>query len=99
MERAELEGWDSLIANAGSGAPAKQEAAKAEVMKKVVFSLVNLGNDLNGIQRVTGRRLEDLAISINNFSESSAKLYLVNTWLTVVIALATIANVVVAIVK
>jgi len=89
----ELNGWDQIIADAESGVTTREKVAEVRAVKKQVLAIANLGQTIFSIQKVFGSRLDNLKESIDKFNSESSKLYKINIILTIVIALATVANV------
>jgi hypothetical protein len=66
---------------------------------KLVLALVNLQEDIASHQGKTATGLDKLTTSIDKFNDSSGKLARAGLWLSRAIVLATIAQVIIAIVK
>ncbi len=92
-----LDSWDKIIDGSGSDVPAKRDQARVKATKKLVSSITDLNLKIFSLQKVIEYRIDKLKDSIDKFNSETARLYKVNIWLTVIIALATIANVLVAI--
>lgn len=95
----ELEGWDEIIEDAGGGNDDRRTTANVKAARKLVLSIVNLQQAIFSFQKITAPRLDQLRGSIDRFNDSSTKLYWINILLTTVIAIATLANVLVVIFK
>lgn len=95
----ELQGWDEIIEEAGIDNYPSRAKAQAKATAKMVLAVKNLESAIFNHQKKTATRLEALTESINRFDENSGKLYRAGLWLSGAIALAAIAQVIVAIIK
>jgi len=95
----ELEGWDEILGNADSDTPQKRNLSQIKAYQKLVLGIANLGEIIFSSQKHALPRIDNLKDSIDRFNKESSKLYIIYIWLTVVIAVATLANVIITIVK
>lgn len=95
----ELQGWDKIIEEAGIDNSPSRAKAQARATAKLVLAIKNLEASIFSHQKQTATRLDKLTESINKFDENSGKLYKAGLWLSGAIALAAIAQVIVAIIK
>lgn len=95
----ELQGWNEIIEEAGIDNAPSRAKAQAKATAKMVLAIKNLENAIFNHQKKTATRLDNLTESINRFDDNTGKLYKAGLWLSGAIALATIAQVIIAIAK
>lgn len=96
----ELDGWDEIIREVSSiHSPEASKKAQATMIRKLVLSIVNLQETIKSHQAKTTSSLDKLTASIDKFNENSGQLAKAGLWLSGAIAFATIAQVIIAIVK
>lgn len=87
--------WELIVNDSESGVTTQMNKSRVKATEKLVLSIANLGLRAKSISN----RAEDLQKSFDRFNKESSKLYKIYIWLTAVIAVATLTNVLIAIFK
>lgn len=99
MTPSELEGWDEIVDDTTSSDMGKRAHAQISTAHKLVLSIVNLQESIKGHGTKTVAELDKLAKSVDKFNENSGKLATAGLWLSGAIVLATISQVIIALVR
>lgn len=86
----ELQGWEELDQIAGGDSVPVQNKIKIETARKTVLATTNLGNNIFLLQKVLGKRLDDLNEKLESASKSSDEQSKRMFWLTIALVVATI---------
>ncbi len=88
----ELQGWEKLDEIAGGDNVPTQNKIKIETAWKTVLAMSNLGQSIFSMQKVLGKRLDELNKRLDEASKSADKQSNRMFWLTVALVIATIVQ-------
>lgn len=94
----ELQGWEELDQIAGGDSVPVQNKIKIETAWKTVLAMTNLGNNIFSMQKVLGKRLDDLNSKLDAATKSADRQSNRMFWLTIALVVATIIQAVAALI-
>lgn len=94
----ELQGWEELDQIAGGDSVPVQNKIKIETAWKTVLAMTNLGNNIFSLQKVLGKRLDDLNDKLDAAAKSADRQSNRMFWLTIALVVATIVQAIVAVI-
>lgn len=94
----ELQGWEELDQIAGGDSVPVQNKIKIETAWKTVLAMTNLGNNIFSLQKVLGKRLDDLNVKLDEAAKSADRQSNRMFWLTIALVVATIVQAIAAVI-
>lgn len=94
----ELQDWDKLDQIAGGDSVPVQNKIKIETAWKTVLAMSNLGNNIFSLQKVLGKRLDDLNDKLDAATRSADRQSNRMFWLTIALVVATIVQAIAAVI-
>ena len=94
----ELQGWEKLDEIAGGDNVPTQNKIKIETAWKTVLAMSNLGQSIFSMQKVLGKRLDELNKRLDEATKASDKQSNRMFWLTIALVVATIMQAIAAII-